>query len=102
MRISYWSSDVFSSDLYVLGGEPSVNRDTRKMGPPGHVLHRGTLDTHPAELFVGGIQESCADFVHIRNIVDRLEVRAFEKRSEARRVGKECVRTVRSRGSTTQ
>src|SRR3546814_1071910 len=76
MRISDWSSDVCSSDL-----------QNRSFGPTGPIrfewIDDGEAARHEAVLHVFG-QEHCA---------------AGFRRSEERRVGKECVSTCRSRWS---
>src|SRR3546814_5869943 len=83
MRISYWSSDVCSSDLLPEGWDadiPSFDADpkglaTREAG--GKVMN--AIAPHLPALFGGS-----AD---------------LDSRSEERRVGKECVSTCRSRWS---
>src|SRR3546814_15318028 len=75
MRISDWSSDVCSSDLPVQIVAPRV-APRRKI-------------VQPVALRVGQLEGA---------IAERGQA-AFEHRSEARRVGKECVSTCRSRWS---
>src|SRR3546814_14105087 len=76
MRISDWSSDVCSSDLFELIRRPSVKR------------WKGTEDAglprSDYKVRTGDQQHGCCD---------------DGKRSEERRVGKECVSTCRSRWS---
>src|SRR3546814_5484073 len=96
MRISDWSSDVCSSDLAYLGCRP----------PHGYHIQR--TDGSPAELRQLGHRHRAATQ---RNIVARAHVyridthlvrsrdRGDHRRSEERRVGKECVSTCRSRWS---
>src|SRR3546814_3850957 len=80
MRISDWSSDVCSSDLWVLA-VPAI-------------LTGGITQIN---IFVGTIIASGADnAISILNYADRLYQLP---RSEERRVGKECVSTCRSRWS---
>src|SRR3546814_2914788 len=100
MRISDWSSDVCSSDLLPGGGidahQPDVGRnaerDRRLVGErPRHEL----------------LEHRCCDrgarfpsaqrpwLVESHEYADR----EIGRRSEERRVGKECVSTCRSRGS---
>src|SRR3546814_16265408 len=94
MRISDWSSDVCSSDLRLHDacGKPAL----RKIGRPFHVdddrvvgnllldsfqcIHYGSPD--------GGVK-AAADYTPS----------PMTRRSEERRVGKECVSTCRYRGS---
>src|SRR3546814_15514824 len=76
MRISDWSSDVCSSDLFV---QPRS---------PGRV-RRPHAFRHPRRF---GLE-------HRRSSLDKLSDHAGRKRSEERRVGKECVSTCRSRWS---
>src|SRR3546814_6198606 len=74
MRISDWSSDVCSSDLY--GGSHSVSR------------------TAPWRRRACGNPAAQPEGVHLRR-----RLRPAIARSEERRVGKECVSTCRSRWS---
>src|SRR3546814_2793463 len=99
MRISDWSSDVCSSDL----ADAAVQIHSRKAGPanvdaqwlaPGPDQHIG--QQRP----IGGVA------LGIDMIAGRLSLNprdkipeANAKRSEERRVGKECVSTCRSRWS---
>src|SRR3546814_20763913 len=94
MRISDWSSDVCSSDLVtIFNAEPRVNYDRIMLSPvlSGEktyeqiVIHGdGWYIDHGITLYKG----------HRITGIDRV------KRSEERRVGKECVSTCRSRWST--
>src|SRR3546814_8769648 len=86
MRISDWSSDVCSSDLVLLVAPCAA-----------HFLE------HPR----GGLPKGGDDFAP-RTLGDRIEPHVdlvaritgfFARRSEERRVGKECVSTCRSRWS---
>src|SRR3546814_2347653 len=78
VRISDWSSDVCSSDLLLPGETPHIENALK----PGELITSVTL---PKPL--GG--------THVyRKVRDR--------RSEERRVGKECVSTCRSRWSPYQ
>src|SRR3546814_11297662 len=72
MRISDWSSDVCSSDLF---GKPIIE--------------------HQAVAF--RLADMATQIAVARQMVHHA---AALRRSEARRVGKECVRTCRSRWST--
>src|SRR3546814_16080584 len=101
MCISDWSSDVCSSDLdgrlyrFVSEGDlrPAVN------GKMGLNMEQGKLQVLEIVGFeAGAYQEdiAVAQSVHRVKWADVLEP---ENRSEERRVGKECVRTCRSRGS---
>src|SRR3546814_4291129 len=76
MRISDWTSDVCSSDLLHLHPDE------------GRVVAMGIFDVEV------GAARQCPDVRHQRR--DRPVV---SSRSEERRVGKECVRTCRSRWS---
>src|SRR3546814_7950924 len=73
MRISDWSSDVCSSDL-------RVGWDHRR-------LMEETADLVQAAMALSGRRTS----------VREISYRDLYRRSEERRVGKECVRTCRSR-----
>src|SRR3546814_14290637 len=103
MRISDWSSDVCSSDLLAIGGKVLVEagkritaRHVRQLAaenitalevpddyPVGRIVAKDIVDSKTGELLASANDE----------ITD-------EQRSEERRVGKECVRTGRSRWST--
>src|SRR3546814_10598019 len=79
MRISDWSSDVCSSDLF------------------RYYLVYGALD-----MFAEGRLEANHSHAHLVERDERLTVRVWradDGRSEERRVGKECVSTCRSRWS---
>src|SRR3546814_16572382 len=105
MRISDWSSDVCSSDLaatrdreHVLDRhqEGLVDRTFRLRNPAidgFHQLQDGFLADIVVAAFDGGERRTGDD----RNIC-AVEV-ALRKRSEERRVGKECGSTCRSRWS---
>src|SRR3546814_12344179 len=102
MRISDWSSDVCSSDLFVhhrfdragiaLLPQPFGLGDFRRIAPgPKHDL----------EDF---LRLPAADFARILHLVDRClssgsGIGSVRLRPEERRVGKECVRTWYSRWS---
>src|SRR3546814_5981264 len=76
MRISDWSSDVCSSDLFV--GDEDLNAQTITwLSGKANVRKHRTTGERPLERFARD-----------------------EQRSEERRVGKECVSTCRSRWST--
>src|SRR3546814_12236869 len=81
MRISDWSSDVCSSDL------------RRRSGLPGKRPIRAENWT------VRSARASAAEAVR-RCCRTRRQPVARRRRSEERRVGKECVSTCRSRGSS--
>src|SRR3546814_8967551 len=82
MRISDWSSDVCSSDL--------VGRD-------GVGERRGILDL--AKLDAGLGRQALVELGVILELIDDRPHQGLDFRSEGRRVGKECVRTCRSRWS---
>src|SRR3546814_13532760 len=95
MRISDWSSDVFSSDLLALKpkllllDEPAAgmgNKETYETALLIRKLHR------TQKLTIVLVEH---DMRVIVNLADRI-------RSEERRVGKECVSTCRSRWSPYQ
>src|SRR3546814_15889023 len=105
MRISDWSSDVCSSDLYEWGdsrvdaaklkagwqdfaGRVAAQRPmlekigiAYRVAPPGARIANGKLEAN--SMFPGTV----------------IEYRVGDGRSEERRVGKECVSTCRSRWS---
>src|SRR3546814_1641958 len=80
LRISDWSSDVCSSDLGVVGGP------------------RDALFDAPVAPGVGDADRAAADRRR-RGVGPQLDRAVLRHRSEERRVGKECVRTCRSRWS---
>src|SRR3546814_4397343 len=88
MRISDWSSDVCSSDLYHLLGDT---------GSPGQGSAALAGENHHQ---VGGSSDSCEGRIDLP--LKSLGTPGFGRgflRSEERRVGKECVSTCRSRWS---
>src|SRR3546814_14680942 len=95
MRISDWSSDVCSSDLrnQVLAVQHLVASAVPGLSPSriSIVDDRGTL------LARGGGDPALSQFGGLTP--DELRVKFETRRSEERRVGKECVSTCRSRGS---
>src|SRR3546814_11999611 len=107
MRISDWSSDVCSSDLGKAAGEGVAVEHAdiaREPCRPGAVV---ALVVEPAGLLaafqIG--EEACAVLFQRNRSVDvtlRHRHALRELRSEERRVGKECVRTGRSRWSPSQ
>src|SRR3546814_10742285 len=95
MRISDWSSDVCSSDLFpVLAG---CQRKTEVVGTiryrPGSTGTAGRI----AEMKAIEIRASRLEAVDLQ--MHRAAARDRCDRSEERRVGKECVSTCRSRWS---
>src|SRR3546814_19418891 len=113
MRISDWSSDVCSSDLYGWGGpgDGSRSRDEMRalavleLEPDADFTEVRTAyrrlakanhpDTNPNDA------EAAARFQAVQAAYDVLRIAEENRewRSEKRRVGKRCVRTCRSRGS---
>src|SRR3546814_6279552 len=98
MRISDWSSDVCSSDLFgVAGHEGSGDFGAAAdVAPPDiRPAERGKLRATPAL----NVRVSGEPVLPSARIPSRLPIRARSSRSEERRVGKECVSTCRSRWS---
>src|SRR3546814_14863431 len=94
MRISDWSSDVCSSDLWVdhvlgLGG-----KQTRSKAGLDDLF-----DNRFANICLRNIGRMLSGKHHRVNTPRDNAFRANYKRSEERRVGKECVSTCRSRWS---
>src|SRR3546814_9675697 len=92
MRISDWSSDVCSSDLYdaLRTDADSDPLDVASAAQHLNWLKETVLPKHtPAERWYPALQEA----------TERREAAAGGARSEERRVGKECVSTCRSRWS---
>src|SRR3546814_13476537 len=97
MRISDWSSDVCSSDLNLLLS-PRAHADSK----PELVIHADDVKcSHGAT--VGDLDKDALFYLRARGIdpvpAEAMLVQAFVRRSEERRVGKECVSTCRSRWS---
>src|SRR3546814_9824121 len=98
LRISDWSSDVCSSDLFY---RRSIEQPQEFWGGEASRIHwhkpyTQVLDDSRSPLnrwFVDGQTNLCY------NAVDRWAQTQPEQRSEERRVGKECVSTCRSRWS---
>src|SRR3546814_15297016 len=96
MRISDWSSDVCSSDLWL------PRRDRRNASPwrPSQPKVEGW---HSPVLHLGEDGQAVRINFTYRNggtsTAARFSVKARSLRSEERRVGKECVSTCRSRWS---
>src|SRR3546814_19017261 len=82
MRISDWSSDVCSSDLWV-----RADRQTGGRGRRGR-----TWVSEPGNLYASTL-------IRLRGGDPPAQQLGFVARSEERRVGKECVSTCRSRWS---
>src|SRR3546814_5656741 len=91
MRISDWSSDVCSSDLFPDGHDI----DAQKLFADLAVRERGIAAAEP-EQFVMRAALDDAPLVERQNAVALADC---GERSEERRVGKECVSTCRSRWS---
>src|SRR3546814_10567257 len=89
MRISDWSSDVCSSDLFDAVGTKKDQVTVARACALDHCAQRISMDVlHDRRL---------QPFGNGRSVVD---LDACQARSEERRVGKECVSTWRSRWST--
>src|SRR3546814_15429106 len=101
MRISDWSSDVCSSDLKAT--EQAKRQMVRVPLREGRTLHHdvqghfgaGRVVLRSASagtgIIAGGPMRAVFESLGVQDVV--------AKRSEERRVGKECVSTCRSRGS---
>src|SRR3546814_14173016 len=109
MRIRDWSSDVCSSDLELddEDGLPALDDPARPLDDRDLVtldvdLHDGRPQPIPAEGVVEGDQRD-EIIGHRAGVLAgdpvRLRTEAGARRSEARRVGQECVSTCRSRWS---
>src|SRR3546814_14740433 len=95
MRISDWSSDVCSSDLRIALGRRHRDRDTADTTGAMAAIVTGTgfgFDQIAAHTQIAGNDPAGRAIKRAFGVVDR-------KRSEERRVGKECVSTCRSRWS---
>src|SRR3546814_20214176 len=97
MRISDWSSDVCSSDLYLMFNAPEL---FRSLADPTRLRILGLL--RAMELSVGELAQVLGQSQprvsrHVKILIDA--GLAERRRSDERRVGKECVSTCRSRWS---
>src|SRR3546814_14459800 len=95
MRISDWSSDVCSSDLATSYGYLDYAIKTGQKYPKVSFLHAGGLKTSAN---VGTYWADSDDGMYLAGMAAG-SVSKSGKRSEERRVGKECVSTCRSRWS---
>src|SRR3546814_4770697 len=91
MRISDWSSDVCSSDL-LHGGAERIAQGLDAIG--GNA--RRSQDRTAHDLLGQDQLENLALHIVARHFGDQRHVRISRIRSEARRVGNECVSTCRS------
>src|SRR3546814_19078789 len=105
MRISDWSSDVCSSDLATDGaasGTGLLDFGMHRAGPDGALgrIGCGRLAFYSIAIGIGLelCEAACAAKIMMFAAVRR-NVRRGGRRSEERRVGKECVSTCRSRWS---
>src|SRR3546814_13970162 len=103
MRISDWSSDVCSSDLYRRqheGAGPEVDARVEAVEP---IPHRPPGDRPGDEVgYDDGLGELPGEQPHdvaAAGAHHLADADLLSPRSEERRVGKECVRTCRSRWS---
>src|SRR3546814_12141585 len=106
MRISDWSSDVCSSDLISMFGSMQGGANAyAKVG-----METGVIAANPHQLIVmlfEGAQaalNNALQHMQTGNIAEKGKaiskaIMIIERRSEERRVGKECVSTCRSRWS---
>src|SRR3546814_20249262 len=100
MRISYWSSDVCSSDLGVEGiefGQCTLTRVLGRRTQRRKLLRQRLLQAH--ETWVGHVGKNRLG-KHIGTFRSGAIIGKDEsfKRSEEGREGKECVSTCRARG----
>src|SRR3546814_15800220 len=103
MRISDWSSDVCSSDLFGLRDEGDATRQGERHEEPvgigqvvaGQDRRAGLGDV--VEILRGGPEDDSQDGPEGDELQEPVEHPV--ERSEERRVGKECVSTCRSRWS---
>src|SRR3546814_12431388 len=103
MRISDWSSDVCSSDLFALRRAALAiiaiivkNELSASLNHLAAHIYRDTIRTWIDDLDVLRVFSEELSFQHLGSNGEAL---APYKRSEERRVGKECVSTCRSRWS---
>src|SRR3546814_12763002 len=94
MRISDWSSDVCSSDLF---GSTLRHVGTRARDRYGGWGERGVSPIHRVLVRQTGCERQDAHGLRAARLAARQRRLSVRRRSEARRVGKECVRTGRLR-----
>src|SRR3546814_11449663 len=114
MRISDWSSDVCSSDLYLAKRAELVEIAGRQFKNNGfrattlaEIGHKAGLDRATVYYYFGSKEELFRECLRVGvddniNECERIAndpVLSTAERSEERRVGKECVSTCRSRWS---
>src|SRR3546814_11164657 len=100
MRISYWSSDVCSSDLFGHSQEALSRLVGKSRSHVANLMRLLDLPSMVQEMVTVGE----LSMVHARALIgvpdcEGLARAVADKRSEERRVGKECVGTCRSRWS---
>src|SRR3546814_11340921 len=102
MRISDWSSDVCSSDLPAAGlvADVAARCVAKRREHPAKRPHFQMVPAGPRE-DIAKRQPGGRHAVRRAEIAARLQqlLEMSDQRSEERRVGKECVRTCRSRWS---
>src|SRR3546814_21032965 len=100
MRISDWSSDVCSSDLITV---TAVLHDYDSGRPVSSVSSTSQASfNQTTNDYANLISERDARDRAMRDAAEQIRIRLanyFDRRSEERRVGKECVSTCRSRWS---
>src|SRR3546814_11727157 len=97
MRISDWSSDLCSSDLCTRSTDKYFFTYTTGSGNAKHYVGGANDD---CALLSSSDQSNCTDDATARqNVANGF---SYYRRSEERRVGKECVSTCRYRGSPQQ
>src|SRR3546814_10876868 len=94
MRISDWSSDVCSSDL-PLGGKRIEGKELKIGYFAQHQLEQLRPDESPLQHMMR-LDPQTREQDH-RNYLGGFDFRGDMARSEERRVGKECVRTCKTR-----
>src|SRR3546814_17550994 len=105
MRISDWSSDVCSSDLDRgdVAGRIAVERTGRgeheEVGPEAFPFDAAQAGDAAFEALAGDVERDVVAQLPAQRLREVLLDRQLRPRSEERRVGKECVGTVRSRCS---
>src|SRR3546814_17924991 len=102
MRISDWSSDVCSSDLLNFSRqnlEFVADIVTTERGQPVQAEVEDRLHLRLRQAVGRGLLHLALDRLDEADIGGDLAHRPFARRSEERRVGKECVRTGRTRWS---
>src|SRR3546814_16019729 len=97
MRISDWSSDVCSSDLFTEGDQVRAGQALYQIDPAPYEAQ--VANARAALVRARSSIASTAALARRYNDLVKINAISRQERSEERRLGKECVSTCRSRWS---